>query len=146
MANDDRFGFGAAAQTDDLDLSAFAPKPKRIDRSAAAAASEVAQGAGFSRRASPARSAKSGSKAPAPDPEVMPAKSRGKRVNVRELPGSTDRYIDVDKAQLNMLVPVPVFLRWRELCKTAGGPAWEVLERAIEALEVEGPKAAGGRS
>lgn len=144
MATNDPFGFETARE-DEVDLSAFAPKPKRIDKGAAAAASEVAQGAGFSRRTKPARAVRP-AVAPAPSVEPAPAKPRGRRINVRELPGASERYADADKAQLNMLVPVPVLLRWRELCRTAGTPAWEVLERAIEALELDTAAPGGGRA
>jgi hypothetical protein len=38
-------------------------------------------------------------------------------------------------------------LRWRQLVKDASVPAWEVLERAMEALEAKsGPGATGSQS
>jgi hypothetical protein len=135
MKKDDPFDFGAAAQAGGLDIDAFAPKPKSIDRASADAASEVAQDAGFTRRtpakAEPKQRARAAAKARGAD------KGGKRRVNITELLGIEDRYPATERAQLNLLAPVPVVLRWRQLVKDASVPAWEVLERAMEALEAE---------
>ena len=47
----DAFGFGAIGKDAEVDLTAFEPKPKAIDRASAEAAAEVAEVAGFTRRA-----------------------------------------------------------------------------------------------
>jgi hypothetical protein len=132
MMTKDPFGFDAVAQQEPLDLTAFAPKPRPVDRVSANAASEVAQDAGFTRRTAvrteiPARA----KTATAP----VAAKAPKRRVNIHDLLGIEDRYPQSERAQLNMLAPVPVVLRWRQLVKDASVPAWEVLERAMEALE-----------
>jgi hypothetical protein len=142
MGAKDPFGFVAAAEGVELDLTVFDPKPKAVDRASADAASEVAQDAGFTRR----RSAKSAPKSVAPakaDPATE--KGRKRRVNITELLGIKDRYPETERAQLNMLAPVPVALRWRQLVKDASLPAWEVLERAMEALEAESGAGAARR-
>jgi hypothetical protein len=139
----DAFGFGAIGKDTEIDLSAFAPKPKAIDNVAADAAAEVAEVAGFTRRA-PAKSERRprGKSAPAPE------KGAKGRVNINDLLGIQDRYPATQRAQLNLLAPVPVVLRWRELVAASNGrPAWEILERAMEALEASSsPASAGGRS
>ena len=135
MAKEDPFGFAAVADTNEVDLSAFAPKPRQIDRVAAEAATEVAQDAGFTRRAAkpgPAARGRAAAK-----PAQAAEKGRKRRVSLQELLGIEDRYPESERAQLNLLAPVPVVLRWRQLVKDAGVPAWEVLERAMEALEAQ---------
>jgi hypothetical protein len=135
MKKDDPFDFGAAAQAGGLDIDAFAPKPKSIDRASADAASEVAQDAGFTRRTPAKAEPKPRARAAA---QARGADKGGKRrVNITELLGIEDRYPATERAQLNLLAPVPVVLRWRQLVKDASVPAWEVLERAMEALEAE---------
>ena len=148
MANAERdeFGFDAIGKGSDLDLSAFEPKPKAIDRASAEAASEVAESAGFTRRTSAKAEARSRTKATAKTTAVAD-KGRKRRVNINDLLGIEDRYPETERAQLNLLAPVPVVLRWRQLVKDASVPAWEVLERAMEALEAKsGPGAAGNQS
>jgi hypothetical protein len=67
-----------------------------------------------------------------------PERSRKRRVNITELLGLQDRYPESERAQLNMLAPVPVVLRWREMVRQGGDlPAWEILERAMDALEAQ---------
>ena len=133
----DPFGFDQIQDGPELDLSAFAPKAKGIDRQAAAAAAAVARDSGFTRRQIAA------SQAPAP---ITPKDGRGsgergkkRRVNISDLLGLEDRYPETERAQLNMLVPVPVFLRWRKLVIEQQLPAWEVLEAALAALETQSP-------
>ena len=49
--------------------------------------------------------------------------------------------------QLNVLAPLPVVLRWREIVKNNNGPAWAVLEKAMDALAAQsgdGPERAEG--
>jgi hypothetical protein len=137
-AERDEFGFDAIGTGDDLDLSAFEPKPKSIDRVSADAASAVAENHGFTRR-TPTR-AEPKTKAPAKPVD----KGRKRRVNINELLGIEDRYPETERAQLNLLAPVPVVLRWRRLVKDASVPAWEVLERAMEALEASTASGAAG--
>jgi hypothetical protein len=139
----DQFGFDAIGKGGDLDLSAFEPKPKSIDRVSADAASAVAENQGFTRRTPARAEPKTRAKAP-----TKPAdKGRKRRVNINDLLGIEDRYPESERAQLNLLAPVPVVLRWRQLVKDASVPAWEVLERAMEALEAKsGPGAAGSQS
>ena len=139
-AERDEFGFDAIGKGDDLDLSAFEPTPKSIDRVSADAASAVAENHGFTRR-TPTR-AEPKTKAPAKPVD----KGRKRRVNINELLGIEDRYPETERAQLNLLAPVPVVLRWRRLVKDASVPAWEVLERAMEALEASTASGVAGSS
>lgn len=131
-----------------LDLADFAPKAKAVDRDKAAATRQVARDSGFTRRAP----------SPAPErPVVTPpatvsqpapvavATSKKRRVNITQLLGIQDRYPESERAQLNMLAPVPVVMRWRGLVKQAGDlPAWEILERAMDALEAQAKR--GGKA
>ena len=129
----DAFGFDGLAKGDDgdLDLSAFSPKARPVDRASAEATRTVARAAGFTRRSAATIPP------PAPSPPAPVEKGRKRRVNITDLLGIQDRYPEVERAQLNMLAPVPVVLRWRKLVQDAGLPAWEVLERAIEALDAQ---------
>jgi hypothetical protein len=145
-AERDEFGFDAIGKGSDLDLSAFEPKPKSIDRASANAASEVAESAGFTRRTPAKVEPKSRAKVTVKTSAIAD-KGRKRRVNINDLLGIEDRYPETERAQLNLLAPVPVVLRWRQLVKDASVPAWEVLERAMEALEAKsGPGAAGNQS
>lgn len=141
----DAFGFGAIGKDAEIDLTAFEPKPKAIDRTSAEAAAEVAEVAGFTRRA-PAKTDTKPSRAPARPPASTDRGGKA-RVNINDLLGIEDKYPATQRAQLNLLAPVPVVLRWRELvAKSNGRPAWEILERAMEALEAtSGAARAGGR-
>ncbi len=135
MASTDPFGFGEAATDADasVDLEAFAPKAKPVDREAAKAASAVAQDAGFSRRSTKAKDAE-------PEPAPAPAatlKGARRRIPISQVIGYEDRYPDTERAQLNVLAPVPVVLRWRELVKGLDTPAWAVLEKAMDALSAQ---------
>ena len=122
MTKPDPFDFDSAAATGPgLDIDDFAPAPRRVDRPAVAAAREAARDSGFTRRAPSA-----------PPPET---RSRKRRVNITELLGIEDRYPDTERAQLNMLAPVPIVLRWRALVQGRQLPAWEILEAAMNALE-----------
>ena len=125
----DPFGFDAVRveESAGLDIEAFAPKPRPTNRAAADAVREVARTEGFTRRG-PAKT----SPAPAPPAD---AKSRKRRVNITEILGIQDRYPETERAQLNMLAPVPIVLRWRKLVAERQVPAWETLEAAMEALE-----------
>ena len=130
MGEHDPFGFVQATETA-LDLADFEPRPRKVDRSAVEATREVARDAGFTRRA------------PSPNPETLPPpepapKGRKRRVNITELLGLQDRYPETERAQLNMLAPVPVVLRWRALVQTHQVPAWEILEAAMDALAASG--------
>lgn len=149
--------FGFDGLNDGLDLDAFAPKAKVVDRDKAAATREVASEAGFTRRtASPAPAApKASPPRPAPVPKaegpkavaaVAPAaeKSRKRRVNIAELLGIEDRYPDSERAQLNMLAPVPVVMRWRKLVRETNLPAWEILEQAMDAMEAKSGRGGKG--
>lgn len=138
MSAKDPFGFGSAAKEGEVDLTLFAPKAKATDVKAAEVAAEVAQSAGFTRRTEPAKPERR-TRAKAPEP----VKGSKRRVNIQELIGVQDRYPDSERAQINMLCPVPVVVRWRDLCKTADGPAWVLFERALDALEAQ---TKGGRS
>lgn len=140
----DAFGFGAIGKDAEVDLTAFEPKPKAIDRASAEAAAEVAEVAGFTRRA-PAKSDRK-PRAQAVAKAARGGEKGGKgRVNINDLLGIEDRYPETQRAQLNLLAPVPVVLRWRQLVASANGrPAWEILERAMEALEATSGD--GGRS
>ena len=143
----DAFGFGAIGKDVEIDLAVFEPKPKPIDRVSAGAAAEVAQRAGFTRR-SPAK-LKGEFQGQGAITVAKPTERGGKgRVNITDLLGIEDKYPETQRAQLNLLAPVPVVLRWRQLVASANGrPAWEILERAMEALEVtSGSKKAASRS
>jgi hypothetical protein len=146
------FGFEGLNDGDGLDLAAFAPKSKPVDREKAAATREVARETGFTRRAAspaaaepqlapeaaPARTASAAKPAAAAVLTPSPERSRKRRVNITELLGLQDRYPESERAQLNMLAPVPVVLRWREMVRQGGDlPAWEILERAMDALEAQ---------
>jgi hypothetical protein len=142
----DDFGFGSIGKDADIDLAAFEPKPKPIDRVSANAAAEVAEIAGFTRRTPTKAERKPRAQ---PVAAAKPAEKGGKaRVNINELLGIKDRYPETQRAQLNLLAPVPVVLRWRQLVAGANGrPAWEVLEQAMDALEAsQAASNAGGRS
>lgn len=122
MSKADPFDFSSAARDGaELDIADFAPSPRRVDRPAVAAAREVARDSGFTRRA--------------PSPGVPEPRGRKRRVNITELLGIQDRYPDTERAQLNMLAPVPIVLRWRQMVQERQLPAWEVLEAAMDALE-----------
>jgi hypothetical protein len=138
MAAADPFGFEAVAKDEALDLTTFAPKPRPVDRVSAAAATEVAQDAGFTRR----KSTRAESALPAsPRSETVTVKLPKRRVNLQELLGLEDRYPETERAQVNMLAPVPVVLRWRRMIKETDAPAWELLEKAMDALEGRPAKA-----
>jgi hypothetical protein len=124
----DPFGFDAVAAEPDkpLDISSFAPKARKTDVVAAKAVREVARDSGFTRRAA---------SKPPEEPAAPQEKPRKRRVNLGQLLGVQDRYPDTERAQLNMLAPVPVVLRWRKLLAATPAPAWEVLEAAMDALE-----------
>ena len=143
MADKDPFDFGAAASDGagaGIDLAMFAPKAKPVDRDAADAASAVAQDAGFSRRTVRSREPKPPVQAP------PPAVSRGarRRIPISQAIGFEDRYPDTQRAQLNVLAPVPIVLRWRELVKGIDAPAWAVLEKAMDALIAQSAGSQGG--
>lgn len=125
----DPFGFEAVRVEDaqDLDIEAFAPKPRPTDRAAANAVRELARTEGFTRRGPSDRSESNLS--------LADGKPRKRRVNITELLGIQDRYPQTDRAQLNMLAPVPIVLRWRKLVTERQVPAWETLEAAMELLE-----------
>ena len=131
----DPFGFDQLNEPGQLDLAAFTPKPKRTDRAAADAAAQVARDSGFTRRTAPSANVLAPESPPSPKAE----KGRKRRVNISELLGIQDRYPQTERAQLNMLVPVPVFLRWRALVQNQQIPAWEVLEAALNILETKSP-------
>jgi len=126
---DDPFGFDKLGVNEPaaLDITAFAPKPRPTNHGDVKAVREVARMEGFTRRA------------PAPPgnpPAAFPVvKARKRRVNITELLGIQDRYPETERAQLNMLAPVPIVLRWRKLVNDRKLPAWETLEAAMEALE-----------
>ena len=126
----DPFGFDAVADSDadrvSLDIEAFAPKARPTNLAAAKAVRDVARDSGFTRRTV--------SKPLAPVAAAEP-KSRKRRVNITDLLGIQDRYPDTERAQLNMLAPVPIVLRWRKLVTASQVPAWELLEAAMDALE-----------
>ena len=134
MALSDPFGFDRAAADTSLDLGEFAPKPRPVDRPAVDAARAVARDEGFTRRTSP----RAVERPADPQPIVPPARGRKRRVNITELLGIQDRYPETERAQLNMLAPVPIALRWRALVQTHQVPAWEILEAAMDALEASG--------
>jgi hypothetical protein len=143
----DTFGFGAIGKDAEIDLTAFEPKPKAIDRVSANAAAEVAEVAGFTRRTPTKADRKP--RGPAAARTSAAAEKGGKaRVNINDLLGIEDKYPATQRAQLNLLAPVPVVLRWRELVAASNGrPAWEILERAMEALEATSNTASpSGRS
>lgn len=125
----DPFGFDAVRIEEDpgLDIAAFAPKPRPTNRAAAEAVREVARNEGFTRRG-PSKTS------PVAAP-LSEAKGRKRRVNITEILGIQDRYPETERAQLNMLAPVPIVLRWRKLVAERQVPAWETLEAAMEALE-----------
>ncbi|MHB8285663.1 MAG: hypothetical protein ACYDD1_13415 [Caulobacteraceae bacterium] len=134
MAAKDPFDFQAAAAEDTnpgLDLDMFAPKAKPFDRDAARAASAVAQDAGFSRRGGRTRDSEE------PPPPVARKSARGRIAISQAIGGFEDTYPDSQRAQLNMLAPLPVVMRWRELVKGSDAPAWAILEKAMDALAAQ---------
>ena len=132
MSAPDPFGFDSAAEAADaLDISAFAPKPRTVDRPAVEASRAAARDAGFTRRtAAPST--------PEPTEAAGPVKGRKRRVNITEVLGLQDRYPETERCQLNMLAPLPIALRWRALVQTHQVPAWEILEAAMDALDAAG--------
>ena len=130
MSTSDPFGFETAAddRPADLDISAFAPRPRKVDRSAVEAARAAARDAGFTRR----------SATETPGEAEAPVKGRKRRVNITEVLGLQDRYPETERCQLNMLAPLPIALRWRGLVQTHQVPAWEILEAAMDALDAAG--------
>jgi len=132
----DNFGFAAAAEEPGIDLAAFEPRAKPVDRKAAEAATAVAQDAGFSRRAPRSKDALPAVKSP--------AKAARRRISISEAIGLEERYPDAQRAQLNVLAPLPVLLRWRELVKGTDAPAWTILEKAMDALAAQSSAPRGG--
>jgi len=139
MSDKDPFGFKGAVDTaadpaeqPSVDLAAFEPKAKPVDRGAAVVASEVARSEGFSRRTAPSKPARTPA---APDARPTPVKGARRRIPLSQAVGFEDRYPDTERAQLNVLAPLPVVLRWRDLLKGHDGPAWALLEKAMDALE-----------
>jgi hypothetical protein len=130
MSDKDPFGFSAATAGEEraaIDLDMFAPRAKAVDRHAAEAASSVAQGAGFSRR-TVVRVA---------EPPPPPARSARRRIPISQAVGYEDRYPDSERLQLNVLAPLPVAMRWREMMKSQNAPAWVLLEEAMDALAAQ---------
>lgn len=125
----DPFGFESVRvdEAPALDIEAFAPKPRPTNRAAALAVREVARTEGFTRRGARER--------PELDSPPNVSKIRKRRVNITDLLGIQDRYPETERAQLNMLAPVPIVLRWRRLVTERQVPAWETLEAAMELLE-----------
>lgn len=134
MSKSDPFGFERAAieGSSELDISVFEPRPRPVDRPAVEASREVARDSGFTRRPGPVGSERPVSVHTA---LVTPPKGRKRRVSMAELLGIEDRYPDTERAQLNMLAPVPIALRWRAIVQARQVPAWEILEAAMNALE-----------
>jgi hypothetical protein len=64
-------------------------------------------------------------------PEVEPAR----RTTIAALTGERRRHAGAERAQLNILTPAPVLLRFRALVDKSRRPAWELLEEALDALE-----------
>ena len=135
MSTSDPFGFEAAtAQSDQsLDISAFTPKARAVDRPAVEASRAAARDAGFTRRTAPTP----------PEQAAVPAsagrtRGRKRRVNITEVLGLQDRYPETERCQLNMLAPLPIALRWRALVQKHQVPAWEILEAAMDALDASG--------
>ena len=145
MGKADPFGFDTAAlqETPEIDISAFTPRPRSVDRPALEASREVARDSGFTRRPastpSERRDESGSTNAPA-------SKVRKRRVNIAELLGIEDRYPDTDRVQVNMLAPVPITLRWRALVQARQVPAWEILEAAMDALEAQAQVPAAKRA
>jgi hypothetical protein len=105
-----------------VDLSGFAPKRSpAIDRGAAEAARRVGEEGGFSSRARPAA--------------TKPA-TRAGRSRLSDIVGRT--VIEGDKAQLNMLAPADICVRFKELQRQRGDTAsWQTLAAALDALEAQ---------
>src|SRR5436190_750964 len=82
------FGFEGLNDGDGLDLAAFAPKSKPVDREKAAATREVARETGFTRRAASPAAAE-----PQPAQEAAPARatSAAKPATMAVLTPSTER-------------------------------------------------------
>ena len=146
---DNPFGFDGL-NDGGLDLADFAPRAKPVDRAKADATRQVARDSGFTRRAASPAAERPAAPRPAPVAKpapaaVTPAAGKKRRVNITALLGIQDRYPESERAQLNMLAPVPVVMRWRGLVKQAGDlPAWEILEQAMDALDAQAKR--GGKA
>jgi len=122
----DAFGFEAiGAERKGLDLSGFARAPETaIDRPAAEAAREVADAAGFQSRGkavSPRRAGQGRATSPG-------------KVKISDLIGPPV-VPDEPRAQLNMMAPASLIVRFKEIERERGVRAWEVLKAALDALE-----------
>ena len=122
----DAFGFEAIGEErKGLDLSGFTRSPgAAIDRPAAEAAREVADAAGFQSRGKPASPRRAGQGRANP-----PGK-----VKISDLIGRPD-VPDEPRAQLNMMAPASLIVRFKKIEHERGVRAWEVLKAALDALE-----------
>lgn len=105
-----------------VDISGFKPRERpAIDRGAAEAARRVGEEAGFASRARPAT------------PKTSPKAGRSR---LSDIVGRN--VIEGDKAQLNMLAPAELCLRFTEIQRQRGDAArWQTLAAALDALEAQ---------
>lgn len=123
MTKSDTFGFSSINDEETgLDLSAFAPKPKPVDRQAAEIARDTARGEGFQRRATVGATA-------TPERAASTAK---RRVKMTDAMGVVDRYAVTERVQINCLAPVPVAKRWKDIVGHDPRQAWEILEEMLD--------------
>lgn len=104
-----------------VDLSGFGPKrAPAIDRGAADAARRAGEAGGFVSRARPA-----------PTKPTTPKAGRSRLSDIVGRPA----VIEGDKAQVNILAPADVCLRFKDLQRQRGEAAWQTLAAALDALE-----------
>ncbi|MGQ3044117.1 MAG: hypothetical protein ACT6R7_16815 [Brevundimonas aurantiaca] len=104
-----------------IDLSDFGPKTApAIDRGAADAARRAGEESGFASRA---RST--------PTKATTPKAGRSRLSDIVGRPA----VIEGEKAQVNILAPADVCLRFKDLQRQRGEAAWQTLAAALDALE-----------
>jgi len=106
-----------------INLDDFEPRARKVEPAKAAAA----------RVASAERNARRTAPAPAPSPVRSPAKGRVRLSTLRE---DLKPKREEPRAQLNIMAPASVILRWQAAFEASGlKTQWQLLERAVELLE-----------
>ncbi len=123
MAGSDTIGFSSINEDDEkLDLSAFTPRPKPVDRRAAEITRSTTSGEGFQRRVKREEAL----------PDVKPPSTAKKRVRMTQAMGVVDRYAVSERVQINCLAPVPVAKRWKDIVGHDPRQSWEILEEMLD--------------
>jgi len=110
-----------------INLDDFAPRPRKVEPARAAAA-RVASAERNSRRTNQADAA-------VPPPVATPSKGRVRLSTLRE---DARPKREEPRAQLNIMAPASVILRWQAAFEGSGlKTQWQLLERAVELLEAQ---------